>query len=79
MEKDTDIRTGWSHDRGCCTHSLFFYRIGGILRDRETEVGCLGIRVDGLRSDCLPFVGVLCGDVLNIFELKSFRSRLFTL
>ena len=58
MEKDTDSRTGWSHDRGCCTHSLFFYRIDDILRDPGTEVGCLGIRVDGLRSDCLALVSI---------------------
>ena len=58
MEKDTDSRMGCTRGRGCCIHSLFFYRIGGILRDRGTEVGCLGIRVDGLRSGCLALVGI---------------------
>lgn len=58
MEKDTDTRMGSIRDWDYCIHSLFFYRIDGILRDRGTEVGCIGIRVDGLRSDCLPLVSI---------------------
>jgi hypothetical protein len=71
MEKDTDTRTDSIRDWDCCIHSLFFYRIDGILRDRGTEVGCIGIRVDGLRNGCLPLVGM--GTDVNMF-LFYFRT-----
>ena len=64
MEKDTDTRTDCIRDWDCCIHSIFFYRIDGILRDRGRSLRYLGTVFGGLRSGCLPLVvGILCGDM----------------
>jgi hypothetical protein len=71
MEKDTDTRTDSIRDWDCCIHSLFFYRIDGILRDRGRSLRYLGTVFGGLRNGCLPLVGM--GTDVNMF-LFYFRT-----
>ena len=58
MEKDTDTRTDCIRGLGYCIHSLFFYRIDGILLEPGRSLRYLGTVFGGLRSGCLALVGI---------------------